>query len=173
MIRFDKIVEMFARKYKPMMHSPETGNRRFFRMDSVSTINEMMQSVGNLTSPLVGIEVYLEGSIGTKDSTAEWTVFFFCHGGDANDIDQSTDCKIEAHTHLLRFISTMRRWKRDGKIKNIDLGDGQSRLRYYTAGPILNNWYGVGTTILASEGLDICSEKEYIDETVSDIPVEE
>lgn len=172
MIRFDKIVETFARKYKSMLHNPDNGNRRFFRMNSVSSIDEMIQNVGNLKSPIVSVEVYLEGSIGNKDNTAEWTVFFFCNGGDAGNIDLATDCKVEAHEHLLRFIATMRRWKREKKIGDINLGDGQMRLRYYTVGPVLNNWYGVGTTFLVPEGLNRCEGDDYMDETIPDLESE-
>lgn len=165
MIRFDKIVEEWASKYKPMQHDVVSDNRRFFRMNSVQTVDEMMRSMGNLKSPLVGIEVYLEGSIGTKETTAEWTVFIFCHVKDVNDMDSSTECKIEAHTHLLRFIATLRQWKREGKLeRSIQLGDGQDKLRYFTQGPLLDNWYAVGTTINVPEGFDKCAGDLYLTE---------
>lgn len=166
MIRFDKIVENWARAYKPMLHNPANGNRRFFRTNSVQTVDELLRSIGTLKSPLVAIEVYLEGSIENKSTTAEWTVWFFCKG-EATNIDISTDAKIEAHTHLLRFIATLRQWKRNQYIsQRINLGDGQGSLRYFTQGPILDDWYAVGTTIEVPEGIDNCAGDLYLDESL-------
>lgn len=166
MIRFDKIVEDWARAYKPMLHDPEKGNRRFFRMNSVQTIDELLRSMGTLKSPLVSVEVYLEGTIESKATTAEWTVFFFCKG-EALDINITTDAKVEAHTHLMRFISTLRRWKKEQRIsQHINLGDGRDNLRYFTQGPILDDWYAVGTTIEVPEGIDKCAGDLYMDDSL-------
>lgn len=164
MIRFDEIVERFAQAYRPMLHNPENGNTRFFRMNSIQTMDEMLISLGGISSPAVGVEVYLEGSIGAKDIVGEWTVFFFCNGGEATNMSQITDAKAEAFVHMLRFLAVMRRWQKDGLIPSrIDLGTGTSRLRYFTQGPILDNWYAVGTTISCPEAFDPCSGDSFMD----------
>lgn len=164
MIRFDYIVEQFARAYRPMSHDPKNGNCRFFRMNSIQTIDEMLTNINGIQSPAVGVEVYLEGSIGAKDTTAEWTLFFFCNAGDISDMRIVTDAKVEAFIHLERFLSVMRQWQNKRKIsERIDLGSGSQRLRYFTQGPILDNWYAVGTTITVSEPFDACGGEPFMD----------
>lgn len=65
MTELKEIIEEWATKYKPMLHTPgETGkNKRFFLFDNIVAIPSFMSKLPDVKSPCVGYEFAQDGTI--------------------------------------------------------------------------------------------------------------
>lgn len=167
MKNFKELIEEWASKYKPMLHTPgETGkNKRVFLFDNITSIPSFMAKLPDTKSPCVGYEYPAEGNIKGGKDMPEHVIYFMvkAHSMQDNSKEFSSEAVREAKTHLFKFIAWLRRESdRRPELRNLNLET--ESIRYSTYGPFMNNWYAVFVEISDVEKFDACvDENDYIE----------
>lgn len=144
MKQFEKVLEEWAIKYKPMQHVPgETSpNKRLFFFDSIVAIPDFMTKMNVTKSPCMGYEFPLSGDIKGGKLLPDYTIYFFVNQKTNKIVgkEQAAEVNQEALTHALKFIAWLKKKQETNrKLANINL----ENIPYRTYGPFLNGWYGI------------------------------
>ena len=86
MTELKEIIEEWATKYKPMLHTPgETGNnKRFFLFDNIVAIPSFMSKLPDVKSPCVGYEFAQDGTIKGGMDKPVHVIYFLVKTGNIN-----------------------------------------------------------------------------------------
>lgn len=166
MKNFREIIEEWASKYKPMLHTPgDAGvNKRVFLFESITSIPSFMSKLPATKSPCVGYEYPAEGSIKGGKDRPEHAIYFLVKADTMHDNsrNQASEAVQEAKQHMFKFIAWLRQESdRRQELRNLNLETEE--IRYSTYGPFLNNWYAVFIEISDVEKFDICvDENDYM-----------
>jgi hypothetical protein len=143
-LRFDNIVEEWARKYKPMQHdnSANSKNKRYFGLGSVSSIPDFVNTLPKNASPAVGCVTHLEGNLQGKFLYPNYKVYFFvkCPTMVNKDSLMEANAKAECLDHAIKFIAWLQDQKRVKQRKELGQIDTEN-IDYDTRGPLFDNWY--------------------------------
>ena len=112
MTELKEIIEEWATKYKPMLHTPgETGkNKRFFLFDNIVAIPSFMSKLPDVKSPCVGYEFAQDGTIKGGMDKPVHVIYFLVKTGNMNPTDkqQSYEAIQEAKMHMQKFLAWLR-----------------------------------------------------------------
>lgn len=165
MNQFEKVLERWAMKYKPMQHVPgsTSPNKRLFLFDSIVSVPDFMTRQPLTKSPCVGYEFPLRGSVKGGKLLPIYTVYFFVRQ-DGNSIvgkELSADANQEALNHAFKFIAWMKQQQEvDPTLNNIDLEE----VAYDTYGPLYNGWYGIFMQFRDVDKFSLCvDENDYLE----------
>lgn len=165
MKQFEKILEEWATKYRPMQHVPgETStNKRLFLFDSIVAIPDFMTRMNSTKSPCMGYEFPLSGEIKGGKVLPDYTVYFFVRQETNKAVGKELSAEVnqEALSHALKFIAWMKKKQDiDKSLTNIDL----ENVRYRTYGPLMNGWYGVFIQFRDVELFSLCVDaNDYVE----------
>jgi len=159
---FQSIVSDWCRIYKPMLHNPEAGNRRFFLVDSWEGVRGWGGNVPPTFSPCVVMESDVEGGLEGGKMYRNYPVYFCCRARDMADGDAAAEAKEQAWLHAKHFIAYIRHLhdtdSPNGEFGRIDMENG---INVTTAGPLQDGWYGVLIQITRLELIDICVKEDW------------
>lgn len=167
MTELKEIIEEWATKYKPMLHTPgETGkNKRFFLFDNIVAIPSFMSKLPDVKSPCVGYEFAQDGTIRGGMDKPVHVIYFLVKTGNMNPTDkqQSYEAIQEAKMHMQKFLAWLREQQEKRNIfRNINLETEE--LHYSTYGPFLNNWYAVFVELTDVQKVELCVDtKDYVE----------
>lgn len=144
-LRFDRIVEEWATKYKPMLHdgSANSKNKRYFGLGSITSIPDFVKTLPANLSPAVGCVTHLDGDIKSgKFMYPSYKIYFFvkCVSPVGKDALKEADTKAECLDHAIEFIAWIlneRTVNNRKELNHIDLDN----IDYGTRGPLFDNWY--------------------------------
>ena len=146
---FDEVLEEWACKYKPMSHIPgETSvNKRFFLVDSILNIPQIVTGMNATKSPCLAYEFHQEGNFSGDQFFPTYVVSVMVKA-DTNKTavkERSNEAVKEAMMHGKKLLAwlNMKLEQGDKRCINLDLGN----VPYDTLGPMYNNWYAVFFTI--------------------------
>ena len=162
---FQSIVSDWCRIYKPMLHNPEKGNKRFFLVDSWEAVRGWGGDVPTKFSPCVVMESAVEGDMDNGKMYRNYPVYFCCRARDMADGDAAAEAKEEAWYHAQNFLTWLRE-KHNEDSPNGDFGriEMEHGISVSTAGPLQDGWYGVLIQLTRLELLNLCTKEEmYVD----------
>jgi hypothetical protein len=145
MIRFDKIIEEWAIKYKPMQHvpGPNSRNKRFFYIDSIVQLSQFMAGAPNTGTPCVVYEFQQNGYFGKGLQSPVYNVYFPVRVPTMKLPlkELANEAVNESMRHAEKFLAWLRQQQREDRdgFQNLELDN----VEYDTFGPFLDNWYAV------------------------------
>ena len=157
MKQFERILEEWAMKYKPMQHVPgETStNKRLFFFDSIVAIPDFMTKVNSTKSPCMGYEFPLIGEIKGGKVLPIYTIYFFVKQEERKVTGKELSAEVnqEALNHAFKFIIWLKeKQESDRSLANINLEE----VPYRTYGPLMNGWYGVFIQVRDVDQFNLC-----------------
>lgn len=165
MIDFDfhKYVEKWCMVYKPMQHTPNGENQRFFITESFYAMNDFAKTLDPDLSPVCIMESGENGMLNPYDKP-EYTVYFFARADEQNSGREALAAKREALRHMKKFIAFLRHQKEDvgdERLRNLEIDN----LTYQYVGPLYTHWYGVYVTLTDTQKFNACTaEDDYVAE---------
>ena len=162
MFRFDKFVEQWAMKYKPMQHvpGPFSKNERFFLTDTYMGMVDFVTTLQPESSPCVVMESDQEGCMTDRYDSPRYTLYFMVRAEKMSDGVAAYEAKLEAKMHMQKFMNWLRAMqekeedeRRKEGVRNIRIEDNMS---YQTVGPFYDGWYGVYISLDDTQAYSRC-----------------
>lgn len=152
--------ENWARIYKPMLHS-EPDNRRFFSIESIGQVANLVTQAKSVKGPFVAIETNIGGTFSEGFLKPEYNVYFFVKSSSqklqANDAADN-DAKAEAMKHAIAFLNRIRyeQDRHQDDMESVLMGLDLDSVRFETFGPLLNRWFAVGISLMSVDRYSRC-----------------
>ncbi len=160
--------EHWASIYKPMMHNT-TDNRRFFCIESIGQIANLVTQVQSVKGPFVVIETNIGGTVTERFMTPEYGVYFFqksvAQKLQSNDTADA-EAKSTAMKHALAYLNRIRQDQQEGQTGTADAlaGIDLEEVRFETFGPLFNRWFAVGISLRNLQRFSRCVNADDYDE---------
>ena len=171
MAKLYDFVEHWAQIYKPIQHTPDGKNKRFFFTIGFMGLVNFVQNADIKKSPCILMESNIEGELGDYDSTTH-TIYCLVRATDATEGRSIQSAITEAKRHLRNLLTFLRVKKRDKKSNLNHLLSGvqpEQSVHYQTEGPIYDGWIAVYISIEEINTTTICvDDNDYIDKPAYD-----
>ena len=161
MAKLYDFVEHWAQIYKPIQHTPDGKNKRFFFTIGFMGMVNFLQNNDTVKSPCILMESNVEGDIGDYDVT-EHTIYCLVRATDATEGRAIQEAISEGKRHLKKLLTFMKEQKRKRVSPYITLLAGiqpEQLLHYQTTGPLYDGWVAIHVTIPETETTSICVDR--------------
>ena len=144
---FDKVIEEWCMKYKPILHVPgeRSTNKRFFLVENIVNVPQLAANTNMQRSPCVAFEFHQEGEVEDSLITKAYTISILVKASEIfMSKERANEAVKEAFGHVKKLIAWLK-MKRDTEksLRHLDL----ERIHYDTLGPLVNGWYAVFFTL--------------------------
>lgn len=131
--------EDWCQRYKPIQHTTDGHNKRFFLTTGFMGMADFLRGSDINKSPSIIMETNVEGEIGDFDVT-NYTIYCAVRATDQRDGNASKLAILEAKHHLKKLIAYMRVQKRM-RNKALEGVNPEQPLHYQSEGPMYDGWH--------------------------------
>lgn len=160
--------EHWAGIYKPMLHR-EPDNRRFFSIESIGQVANLVAQAKNIKGPFVAIETNIGGTFAGGFLEPEYNVYFFVRSAaqklQSNEAADN-EAKSEAMRHATAYLNRIRYEQElhQDDLESVLTGLDVDNVRFETFGPLLNRWFAVGISLASLDRYSRCVNTEDYEE---------
>lgn len=167
MFRIDNYLERWAEQFKPIGHVPNKGSKekRFYRMDSITRLDDFTKNLINAKSPSMGVVTQMDGQLdGQSGKFIRYThrVFFLVkQKGASGAIDEvaAADAKYEGNELAQKLIAYL--YEDKVKNENKDLkGLVIETTAVITVPQMYNGWWPTEVVVEHLIPRNLCVNKE-------------
>lgn len=166
---FHSIVCDWCKRYKPMLHNPVNGNKRFYLTDSQAGVVELAKGIEPSLSPCVVMESSVEGGGKIERLVRNYPIYFFARARDVSEGDTAAEATEEALLHANKILAWLRQQRNKNMEDNIDGDyariqlDGKD-IALQTINPLEDGWNAVLIQLWREEPLNLCVNEDLYDE---------